>query len=95
MYSSHSLANAQDLERVQVQYITLPGWKRNISKSKKFSDLPKEAQNYIYKIEELVGVKGIMVFQMYHTNTATHLYFTITVKWIGVGADRTSTIKVF
>lgn len=49
-------ATASDLEKVQVKYITLPGWKKSIAKTRKFSDLPMEAQNYVHKIEELLEV---------------------------------------
>ncbi|XP_053211407.1 adenylosuccinate synthetase-like [Panonychus citri] len=49
-------ANACDLEQVNVKYLTLPGWKQNISNCRKFSELPLEAQRYILTIEELCGV---------------------------------------
>ncbi|XP_074593577.1 adenylosuccinate synthetase-like [Brevipalpus obovatus] len=53
---SYPPANAYDLSRVKPNYLTLKGWKKDISKSRSFSDLPIEAQNYIRKIEELTGV---------------------------------------
>ena len=37
-------------------YITLPGWNEDISKIKEFFDLPLNAQNYLKKIEEFIGV---------------------------------------
>lgn len=47
-------ADAEELEKCQVDYLTMPGWEEDISKAKKFSDLPQNAQNYIKKIEELI-----------------------------------------
>ena len=37
-------------------YITLPGWNEDISNIKEFIDLPLNAQNYLKKIEEFIGV---------------------------------------
>jgi len=39
------------------QYISMPGWNKDITGIRKFNDLPVNAQNYILKIEELVNVK--------------------------------------
>jgi adenylosuccinate synthase len=49
-------SSLEDLANVKVIYETLPGWKTNISKCKTFSDLPKNAQNYVKRIEKVVGV---------------------------------------
>ncbi|CAD8055878.1 unnamed protein product [Paramecium sonneborni] len=49
-------AQLEDLAQVQVEYMTLKGWKQDISDCKIFSDLPIEAQNYVKKIEELLGI---------------------------------------
>ncbi len=38
-------------------YETIKGWSEDITQCKSFNDLPKEAQDYITKIEELVGCK--------------------------------------
>ncbi len=43
-------------ESVEPIYETLPGWKTDTTTAKKFEDLPANAQNYIIRIEELVGV---------------------------------------
>ena len=43
------------LSNVSVEYETMPGWKTDITKCRTFEELPKEAQNYIKRIEELVG----------------------------------------
>lgn len=47
-------ASLRDFERVEVEYIEMEGWTEDLSKAKKFSDLPKNAQAYVEKIEELV-----------------------------------------
>ena len=33
----------------------MPGWKTDITGVRKFEDLPANAQNYVLKIEELLG----------------------------------------
>lgn len=40
----------------QVVYETLPGWKEDITGVRNFKDLPVAAQNYVNRIEEIVGV---------------------------------------
>ena len=49
-------ASLEDFDRVEVEYIELQGWKEDISKAKKFSDLPKNCQAYVEKIEELLKI---------------------------------------
>jgi len=46
-----------DLERVEVVYEDLPGWKVDISGARAWDDLPAAAKAYIARVEELVGVK--------------------------------------
>ena len=36
----------------------MPGWKTSIADCKNFDELPKNAQNYVLKIEELLHVPG-------------------------------------
>jgi adenylosuccinate synthase len=43
------------LEKVEVIYEDMPGWTEDISSVTEFEKLPKNAQNYIKKIEELIG----------------------------------------
>jgi len=45
------------LEKVQVEYITVPGWSEDISKVREFSDLPENCQQYVKQVEKLVGVR--------------------------------------
>lgn len=49
--------DAQSLEKCQPVYETLPGWDENISAVRDFNELPKNAQNYIKRIEKIVSVK--------------------------------------
>jgi len=43
------------LEKAVPEYIEVDGWTEDITKCRKFSELPANAQNYINKIEELIG----------------------------------------
>lgn len=45
-----------DFDKVEVEYIDMPGWTEDISKAREFKDLPKNAQNYILKLEEILEV---------------------------------------
>ena len=49
-----------DYNKCLPNYITLKGWKEDISNIKKFEDLPKEAQKYLRKIEEITKVNIAM-----------------------------------
>lgn len=50
------LVDAKKLSRVKVIYKKLPGWQEDISKIRSFRNLPKQARNYIKKIEEFTGL---------------------------------------
>jgi adenylosuccinate synthase len=50
-------ASLHVLAECTVEYETLPGWCCDISRTRKFEDLPQAAQYYITKVEKLVGVK--------------------------------------
>ncbi len=43
------------LEIAKPKYIEIDGWSEDITKCRKFDELPKNAQNYVSKIEELIG----------------------------------------
>jgi len=43
---------------VEVEYCCLPGWNCSTEHVRQFSDLPANAQTYVRKIEELMGVPG-------------------------------------
>ena len=49
-------ASIKDYERCEPVYIEVDGWKEDITNVASFSDLPVNAQNYLNKITELVGV---------------------------------------
>lgn len=48
-------ADAAVLEKVKVEYVTLPGWKSNTMGVKKYEDLPANARAYIEYIERELG----------------------------------------
>lgn len=50
-------ACASEMQKVEVEYITLPGWMTCTEKVRQFSELPVNARKYISSIEELAGVK--------------------------------------
>uniref|UniRef100_A0A673C6S8 Adenylosuccinate synthetase n=1 Tax=Sphaeramia orbicularis TaxID=375764 RepID=A0A673C6S8_9TELE len=54
----HFPANQEVLQRVEVQYETLPGWNSDTSAARSFEELPENAQKYVRYIEEHVGVPG-------------------------------------
>ncbi|MDO4569864.1 MAG: adenylosuccinate synthase [Planctomycetia bacterium] len=54
--TSHFPAHVDDLRLVKPHYITLPGWLEDITKAQSWDDLPTNAQNYVRKIGEIIGV---------------------------------------
>ncbi|KAJ7409835.1 Adenylosuccinate synthetase isozyme 2 [Willisornis vidua] len=52
----HFPANQEVLNKVEVQYETLPGWDTDISNARAFDELPVNAQNYVRFIEMELGV---------------------------------------
>ncbi len=50
-------ARLKDFSRCKPNYITLPGWKENITHVNSFDELPENCKKYLKKIEELVGVE--------------------------------------
>ncbi|XP_038671302.1 adenylosuccinate synthetase isozyme 2 [Scyliorhinus canicula] len=52
----HFPANIEVLNKVEVQYVSLPGWNTSTAKSKTFEDLPENAQNYVRYIEGYLDV---------------------------------------
>lgn len=49
-------ASADELEKVEVVYKQLPGWKTSTTGVKNFDNLPKAAQEYVKFIEDFTGV---------------------------------------
>ncbi|XP_063162229.1 adenylosuccinate synthetase isozyme 2 isoform X1 [Candoia aspera] len=52
----HFPANQEVLNKVEMQYETLPGWKKDISNARTFDELPLNAQNFVRFIEIELGV---------------------------------------
>lgn len=50
-------SNLLTLAECTVEYETFPGWNCDISHCRTFEELPKQAQDYIKRVEELVGAK--------------------------------------
>mmetsp|Transcript_48011 Transcript_48011/g.71165 ORF Transcript_48011/g.71165 Transcript_48011/m.71165 type:complete len:557 (+) Transcript_48011:113-1783(+) len=49
-------ASLKVMGKIEVEYETLPGWKEDISQVKNFEDLPVNAQRYVLRVQELLGV---------------------------------------
>ena len=54
-------ASLKETYRCKPVYVTLPGWKEDISKIRKFEDLPLNAQNYIKFIEKEIDAKACLI----------------------------------
>jgi adenylosuccinate synthase len=51
------LADLDRLAQVEVQYVTLPGWKSDITKISTWEGLPDNCKAYVKFIEDFLGVK--------------------------------------
>lgn len=49
-------ADLNDVESLEVEYESLPGWKEDISDVRQWKDLPEAAQQYCQRVEDLTGV---------------------------------------
>jgi adenylosuccinate synthase len=56
-YLPYFRADMDVLGEVSPIYETLPGWRGNISGCRHFAELPPEAQQYVKRIEQLLGVQ--------------------------------------
>ena len=52
----HYPSSEQDFDGVTVEYLTLPGWKEDISHCRKFEDLPENAREYVLTIEKHLNI---------------------------------------
>ncbi|KAG9472230.1 hypothetical protein GDO78_020663 [Eleutherodactylus coqui] len=52
----HFPANQEVLNRVEVEYKTLPGWNSDTSTARTFDDLPENAKRYVHFVEESLGI---------------------------------------
>jgi adenylosuccinate synthase len=50
-------ASVEDQLKIEPVYKSFPGWKKNTSGIKNIKELPDEAKNYIYAIEDFIGAK--------------------------------------
>ena len=65
--------NPQAMDGVECIYEALPGWTEDITACRRFGDLPVAAQNYVARIEELIGVPvGFISVGPERTQTITH-----------------------
>lgn len=52
----HFPGSISDLGKVEVEYITLPGWQKSTEGVRKINELPENAQNYVRYIEQYLEV---------------------------------------
>ena len=58
----HTIPAQQELcERCKPNYIEMPGWTEDITNCRTYEELPKNAKDYIKKIEECTGVPVVFV----------------------------------
>jgi adenylosuccinate synthase len=57
----HVPSNLEILKRSEPVYETLRGWKTEIKGARHFKDLPLKAQQYLKRIEKLIGIKIAMI----------------------------------
>jgi len=53
---SHYPSGNFQFDGLEVEYITMPGWKTSIANCRNFNELPENCKNYVLKIEELLGL---------------------------------------
>lgn len=58
---SNFRADMDTLADVEPVYETLPGWRGNISSCRKFEELPREAQTYVKRVEQIIDAPIRMV----------------------------------
>lgn len=69
------IAEQSELSKVEVDYITMPGWKSKIAGVTSYNDLPINAKNYIVKLQQLTGIPSELLL-LYLQDTT--LYRTAT-----------------
>jgi len=50
-------SDLEELAKVEVEYVTLPGWSEDLAACRTFESLPAAAQKYVTFIDEFLGVK--------------------------------------
>lgn len=56
------------LEKVEVEYATLAGWKTSTKECRTFESLPENARNYLRFIEEFLQVPSWNIYLFIHLN---------------------------
>jgi adenylosuccinate synthase len=54
-------ADMDTLAEVEPVYETLPAWRGNLTGARRFEELPPEAQQYITRVEKLIGAPIRMI----------------------------------
>src|SRR5207249_2553018 len=54
-------ADVDTLAEVEPVYETLPAWRGNCSHCRRFDELPPEAQQYVNRVEQLIGAPIKMI----------------------------------
>ena len=54
-------ANAAKLSQASAVYETVPGWDEDITEVSDFNDLPLNAQDFICRVEEMIGKPVTMI----------------------------------
>src|SRR5699024_11209486 len=73
---THYPANLKDVQRVTPIYEELPGWSEDITGIKSREELPANAENYLKRVEELIGVP-LYTFAVGPSNEQTIILFDI------------------
>ncbi|MDO8481176.1 MAG: adenylosuccinate synthetase [Nanoarchaeota archaeon] len=60
-YGGSADFSAAGLSQAKPSYLTMKGWEQDISKVREYDELPQAAQEYVEKIEELLGVPVAIV----------------------------------
>lgn len=55
-HSDSDAANLATLEKVEVSYVTLPGWKTSIAAVSSYEDFPENCKKYMTFIEEYLKI---------------------------------------
>ena len=88
-------ANVEDLEKVTVEYETVPGWQTDISKCRKWSDLPVQARQVPQQQgrvrgltpEVVLGGESVRFPWLQYVERIEELV-QVPITWIGVGPGR-------
>lgn len=94
------------LSAVEVDYLTLPGWRTPIGAARSFEQLPAAAQEYARTIERVVGLPGTRACvpqrcaarhgaRLVSASPSPLIRRRRPVRWIGVGPARDAIVQRF